>query len=208
METNKNALLVGLFVIIAIATGIGFTLWLTSAHRSDTVRYQVRVAESVGGLSIGNAVTFRGVNVGMVEKIDIVPNDTTYVRIILKVQKDTPVKKDTIAILKLQGVTGDIYVDLSGGNPKEPNLAATSKEAIPEISSEPSSITTLTAELPKILEQLSAIGVQTKKLMSDKNINNINTTLHEWQKAGKNLNDLITDIREHPTRLFFGGKEK
>lgn len=208
METNKNALLVGLFIIITIAAGLAFTLWLTATNQGETVRYQVRFAESVGGLSIGSAVTFRGVNIGMVEKIDIVPDDTIYVRIILNVQKDAPVKKDTIAILKLQGVTGDIYVDLSGGNPKEPNLAAVSKEAIPEIGSEPSSITTLTAEMPKILEQLSAIGVQTRKLMSDKNINNINTTLHEWQKAGKNLNDLITDIREHPTRLFFGGKEK
>jgi phospholipid/cholesterol/gamma-HCH transport system substrate-binding protein len=67
METDKNYFLVGLFVIIMVLGGIGFTLWLTSAGKGGYDYYRIYFAESVSGLNTKSAVKFRGVDVGNVE---------------------------------------------------------------------------------------------------------------------------------------------
>src|SRR5262249_7966040 len=83
--------------------------------------------------------------------------------------------------LKLQGLTGDVYIDLSGGAPDEPDIAVASKDEIPEIPSTPSTINTLMTRLPIItekmdhlLDQANHIAGQVDKIFSDKNVKAVN----------------------------------
>jgi phospholipid/cholesterol/gamma-HCH transport system substrate-binding protein len=181
METDKNAFLVGLFVILVIVAGLGFGLWLTTAGKGKTIHYRVYFTESVGGLKIGSAVKFQGVDVGTVEKMKIEANNPERALVDVKVLKSAPVKTGTIATLKLQGLTGDIYIDLSGGSPEEPSLADTSKDKVPEIHSKPSTIDTLMTRLPEItekmdrlLEKANHIASQMDRVFSDRNVSFIN----------------------------------
>lgn len=69
---KKQALLVGSFVIGALALVVAAILWLSDTSLFQTqLRAVIHFRGSVSGLYIGAPVTFRGVQVGQVDQIDI-----------------------------------------------------------------------------------------------------------------------------------------
>jgi len=168
METDRHYFIEGLFIIgIAVAAAF-FSVWLVSSGQRDDVLYRIHFNESVTGMALGDPVKFRGVDVGSVKAIALDPDDPRRVQVDVRLRKETPVKTDTKAILKLKGVTGVVYVELNGGAPAANSLlAATPEGQMPEIASEKSSLTAAMDQLPKVLEQFSAIEKQTKKVVSD-----------------------------------------
>lgn len=177
METTRNYFLVGLFVLIVVAAGIFFSLWLTSVGKGETMRYQIYFTESVAGLKAGSLVKFRGVDVGAVENMAIDPRDSKRIRVEIKILKSTPVKTGTVASLEIQGVSGNAYLELSGGKPDEPNLAEASKEEIPEIREGPSH------SMNAVFKKLDHVAGQLEKVFSDRNVRAVNGAIGNLSKA-------------------------
>lgn len=171
MENNKHYFLVGIFVILTTIAALCFAVWVSSSDKGDFVHYRIRFAESVSGLSEGGSVKFRGVNVGTVDSIEIDRRDTRLIKVDIKVDKDTPVKADTVASLKLQGITGVVFVELSGGTNEAPDLASLAKDGrVPEIKAKSSPLNAVIDRLPELLDKIT-IGVERiNKMMSDENI--------------------------------------
>lgn len=174
MESDKNYFLVGLFVIVMAFAGLGFTLWLTSSSGGDYNYYRIRFAESVSGLVNQSVVKFRGVNVGNVEAMGIDPKNSKIIIVDIRVLDTTPVKPDTTATLKLAGITGDLYVELSGGDDAAPIIASANPVEPAEIKAEPSSINAILNGLPQIVEKANHIADQLSKLFSDSNVKAVN----------------------------------
>jgi len=168
METDKHYFVEGLFIIgIAVAAAF-FSVWLVSSGHRDDVIYRIHFAESVSGMALGDPVKFHGVDVGTVKAMALDSADPCQVQVDVRLRKEAPVKTDTKASLKLKGITGVVYIELNGGAPDAQALVALTPEGqIPEIASEKSSLTTVMDQLPKVIEQFSAIEKQTKKVMSD-----------------------------------------
>jgi len=168
METDRRYFLEGLFIIgLSLAAAL-FFVWLANAGRRDDVIYRIHFAESVSGLALGDPVKYRGVDVGMVKAMMIDPDDPRRVQVDVRLRKETPVKTDTKASLKLKGITGVVFVELNGGNPNAESLvAATPKGTIPEIPSEKTGLALVIDQLPKVVEKFSAIEDQTKKVVTD-----------------------------------------
>jgi phospholipid/cholesterol/gamma-HCH transport system substrate-binding protein len=189
METNKNYFMVGLFVIIISGIALLFTLWLTTSGKSDYKRYQIRFSESVSGLSVGGLVKFRGVDVGNVEKITIDQTDTRLIRVDIHVIKTTPIKQDTTASLKLQGITGVVYIELLGGSPNSPEIAEEKDGDVPELKAQQSSIDALINRLPILLEKTTHIVDQIEKALNEQNIEAFGSLL-------KNANEAVSEIHD------------
>jgi len=168
METDRRYFLEGLFIIgLSLAAAL-FFVWLANTGRRDDVVYRIHFAESVSGLALGDPVKYRGVDVGMVKAMMIDPDDPRRVQVDVRLRKETPVKTDTKASLKLKGITGVVFVELNGGNPNAESLvAATPKGTIPEIPSEKTGLALVIDQLPKVVEKFSAIEDQTKKVVTD-----------------------------------------
>lgn len=168
METDKHYFFEGLF-IIALSIGIAFLfVWLSSTGHRDDVLYRIRFAESVSGMALGDPVKFHGVDVGTVKAMALDPADARKVQVDVKLRKDAPVKTDTKAMLKLKGITGVVFIELSGGAPNAQSLvAATPEGQIPEIPAEKSPLTTVLDNLPRVIEKFSAIEDQTKRVVTD-----------------------------------------
>ena len=109
-------------------------VWLSgSAHRDD-VLYRIHFYESVSGLSLGDPVKFRGVDIGTVKAMNLDAADPQRVQVDVALRKDAPVKTDTKATLMMKGITGTVYIELAGGSVDAPALlAATPPGQIPEI---------------------------------------------------------------------------
>lgn len=190
METDRHYFLEGLFIIgIAVAAAF-FSVWLVSSGQRDDVLYRIHFNESVTGMALGDPVKFHGVDVGSVKAVALDPADPRRVQVDVRLRKETPVKTDTKAILKLKGVTGVVYVELNGGAPTAKTLlAATPEGQIPEIASEKSSLTAAMDQLPKVIEQFSAIEKQTKKVVSD-------------------VGEVTERVKDSPVMKIFPAKEK
>jgi phospholipid/cholesterol/gamma-HCH transport system substrate-binding protein len=182
METDKNYFLVGLFVISMLLAGIGFSLWLTSAGKGDYNHYRIRFAESVSGLNKESAVKFRGVDIGGVEKISIDSKDSRLIQVDIRVLKSTPIKIDTTATLKLYGIAGEVYIELSGGSHNATELKAKNKDELPEIPAKPSSIDVILNGLPKLLEKANHVADQLSKIFSNENVRSVNSVARKLSK--------------------------
>jgi len=190
METDKRYFIEGLFIIGLSVAAAFFAVWLVNTGHRDDVTYRINFTESVSGLALGDAVKFRGVEVGTVTAMALDPENPSTVRVDVRLRKDTPVKVDTRASLKLKGITGVVYVELNGGSSAALRLAdATPQGGTPEIPSEKSSVAVLTEQLPKVVEKFAVLEDQATKAMAD-------------------IRGVTRQIKDNPSVLLWGSKEK
>lgn len=190
MESDKHYFLEGLFVIgFSVAVAL-FFIWLSRSGNKDDVLYRINFSESVSGLSMGDPVKYLGVPVGTVKALAIDIGDPSRVQVDVSLQKDTPIKTDTKATLKLKGITGVFFIELSGSTAKAKTLAsATPAGQVPEIPAGKSSLNTAMDELPRILKKFSAIEDQTKKVITE-------------------VHAVATKVKENPSLLLRRPKNK
>ena len=165
METRAHYVLIGAFVLSAVAAGFLFILWLGQTQR-EFDEYDIIFTERVSGLSVGAQVRFNGIQKGEVETLTIDPNDPSIVVARVRVDKDTPVKTDTKAELELVGFTGLAIIQFIGGSTTADLLKAVSEDRIPKISAEPSGI-------GQFLEGSGDVIAAANQLLSAENINGI-----------------------------------
>lgn len=168
METEKRYFLEGLFIIaFAIAAAL-FAIWLGSPGQRDDVLYRIHFPESVSGLAVGDPVKFRGVDAGTVKSIINDPDDPRLVQVDVRLRKDTPVKTDTRASLAIKGITGVVYVELSGGDKAAKSLLAETRPGkVPEIPFQKSGLKAMLDDLPRAVEKFIAIENQAKKVVAE-----------------------------------------
>ena len=122
METRAPYIIVGAFVLSAIAAVFGFVYWLNNTGgigKRDS--YQVVFNGPVPGLLVGAGVLFNGIRVGEVTSLEIIADHPHDVHATIAVAESTPVRTDTKVGLDFQGLTGVPVVALEGGeNPAAP----------------------------------------------------------------------------------------
>lgn len=177
----------GAFVLVLGAALIAAVLWLASGGywQKSYVLYRAIEDESVAGLNLNAPVKYNGVDVGKVQKIELDAVNPSRVNLLFAIEEGTPVKEDTIAVLKTQGLTGIAYVELSGGAVGSPPLLASAGSDYPVIRTKPSLAARLENVLTDVLTKL------------DSTSNNINAILSvENQTALRNaLADIATVAR-------------
>ena len=112
-------------MLVLGAALIGGVLWLASggSFRQAYDVYRAYSDESVSGLNLNAPVKYNGVEVGKVQEIRLDPANPERVNLLFAIERGTPIKVDTVAVLKTQGLTGIAYVELSGGMMKRASLA-------------------------------------------------------------------------------------
>ncbi len=171
METKVNYAIVGAFVLALGAVLIGSALWLASGGtlQKKYAPYLAIMVESVSGLNLNAPVKYNGVDVGKVRDIQLDPANPERVRLMLLIERGTPIKVDTVAVLKTQGLTGIAYVELSGGAPNAPLLEAVAPEPHPMILTKPSLSARLENVLTSVLAKLDSTSGNIDALLSEEN---------------------------------------
>jgi phospholipid/cholesterol/gamma-HCH transport system substrate-binding protein len=116
METRAPFVIVGAFVLAAIAAAFGFVYWLhNSAGIGARSTYHLQFDGPVPGLLVGASVLFNGIRVGEVTELKLAIDNPRRVNATIAVAADTPVRSDTKVGLDFQGLTGVPVVALEGG---------------------------------------------------------------------------------------------
>lgn len=166
-----NYALVGVFVLVLSTVLIGIVLWLASggAFQKKYDLYLAIVDESVAGLNLNAPVKYNGVDVGKVRQIHLDPDNPERVILLFAIERGTPIKVDTVAVLKTQGLTGIAYVELSGGARDAPPLRATAGSEYPVIRTKPSLSARLENVLTNVLAKLDSTSNNINAILSDEN---------------------------------------
>lgn len=171
MEDKLNPTAVGAFVLLLGAALVAAVLWLAAGvgGGKPTSAYQSIFTESVAGLNLDAPVKYLGVDVGKVHRIAIDPDNPRQVRLDLLIEQGTPVKQDSEAVLKSQGLTGIAYVELSGGSVGSPALVATADGTPPLIRSKPSLSARLENVMTTVLASVDRTSANLNALLSTEN---------------------------------------
>jgi phospholipid/cholesterol/gamma-HCH transport system substrate-binding protein len=171
METKVNYPLVGAFVVVLGALLLGGILWLATggAFRQKYDLYRAYEDESVSGLNLNAPVKYNGVEVGKVQEIRLDPTNPQRVNLLFAIEAGTPIRVDTVATLKAQGLTGIAYFELSGGTKGAPLLRSTKGSKYPVIRTEPSLSARLENVLTNVLAKLDSTSDNVSSFLSKKN---------------------------------------
>ncbi|HUX25521.1 MAG TPA: MlaD family protein [Burkholderiales bacterium] len=166
-----NYPIVGLFVLALGAVLIAGALWLASggAWQKQYELFRAIEDESVAGLNLNAPVKYNGVDVGKVRDIQLDPGNPARVNLLFAIERGTPIKEDTVAVLKTQGLTGIAYVELSGGARDAPRLRATAGSRYPVIRTKPSLSARLENVLTSVLAKLDSTSSNINAILSDQN---------------------------------------
>jgi phospholipid/cholesterol/gamma-HCH transport system substrate-binding protein len=174
-----NYALVGAFVLTLGALLVAGVLWLASggAWQAKYDVYQAVEEESVAGLNLNAPVKYNGVDVGKVQAIELDHANPKTVNLFFAIKRGTPIKEDTIAILKTQGLTGIAYVELSGGSVASPLLRAAQGATYPVIRTAPSLSARLENVLSSVLAKLDDTSNNINAILSKENQTALRSTL-------------------------------
>jgi len=166
-----NYAIVGAFVLALGAVLVAGVLWLASGgalHKTYHL-YLAIADESVAGLNLNAPVKYSGVDVGKVREIRLDPVNPQRVYLLLGIERGTPIREDTIAVLRTQGLTGIAYVELSGGAKESPPLVATAAYEYPVIKTKASLSARLENILTDVLGKLDSTSNNINAILSDEN---------------------------------------
>lgn len=148
METRANYVLIGAFTLLGILGALGFFVWLANRQIDREFADYNILFDNVSGLGVAGNVSFNGVSVGQVTRIRLYDKDPSKVIVGIQVNQQTPIKQDTTAQLKSQGVTGVSFIELSGGSATSPRLE---QDAV--IIAQRSVVQALTEDAPNLLKE-------------------------------------------------------
>ncbi|WP_286915533.1 MULTISPECIES: MlaD family protein [unclassified Pseudomonas] len=183
METRAHHVLIGLVTVVVVVGAMLFGLWLTKSSVDDAFKdYEVVFNEAVSGLSRGSPVQYNGIKVGDVTSLRLDPKDPRRVLARVRLSGDTPVKEDTQAKLTLAGVTGNSFIQLSGGTPQSPELK--SKDGhLPVIVASPSPISRLLNDSSDLVTNINLLLHNANLMFSESNIERLSNTLANLEQT-------------------------
>lgn len=208
---NKRAaknIKLGVFVSIGILIFIGVVYFVGSNQSlfGATTRVST-IFNNVSGLQVGNNVRFSGINVGTVERIDLVSDSTVRVTILIDNNAAQYIKKDSEATIASEGLMGNKVLSISSGSSKTAKIE--DEDKLP--SAEPIEIEAIIADLKvtaghakAISGDIEEISTQIKngegtigRLLTDPDlVNSFNRMIYTLQKSGDNALAITNDFAE------------
>lgn len=205
MERNANFIVVGVITLVGLI-GLGlFAFWL-GKYGSDEEQfrhYRTYLYESVSGLKASSPVRLKGIDVGVVEEIGIDGENPERIRIDFKIENNIPIKTDSVIVLSSQGIAGIAFLEIKGGTNDSPFIRDIDKSERPVLTSQPSVVSVLSDKAETIFEHIDNTTAKLDRLVSERNIQNTQTSL-------ENLALISTELKQNRheiTALLKGARD-
>ena len=194
MEREANYTAVGAFVLLIATMAALFVYWYAgSGDARDYKRYEIYFEGSVSGLNRGSTVRYLGVEVGRVITIRIDKRASDRVQIIADIDSHTPISRETLASLAMQGVTGLLYIDLLANTAAKRSMKSVPSEMYPVIDSVQSNFDRLLASLPELVGRATEVIDRASRVLSDQNIKAFSVTMQNIEQTSATLPGAMRD---------------
>ena len=170
MEPKASHILVGVFLLAALAALAGFLVWYSGAgSQAGQVLYQTSFRESVNGLNQGGEVRYRGIRIGEIDEIDINPDDPGLVDVTMKIGSRYRLRQGDRASLKLQGITGLVFVNIEGADAESRLLPVDPVIGMPRVPARESELARILEGAPALINQSTLLVEQVSELFGPRN---------------------------------------
>jgi phospholipid/cholesterol/gamma-HCH transport system substrate-binding protein len=196
LETRANYVIVGLVTMAVLLASFGFVYWIARfGDTQDSVSLEIRIPGSVTGLSVGSQVLFNGIKVGDVKALTIDLADPNAVIAMTDVSIQTPVTEKTQATLGFQGLTGQAYIELKGGDPNALNILEQSLKTGDQarIEADPGAVNNLISQAQAIATKANTVlgGLETFVNSNQKPLSETIANANKFSKALGDNSDQI-----------------
>ncbi len=168
METRASYIVIGAFVLVFAIGMAVFIAWISQAtFDRDFAFYKVRFEGAVTGLQQGSAVRLNGLPVGVVTTVRLDRELPGTVETVLRLGAETPVLDGAVARLEALGLTGGVFVQITGGDGAP--IRPLPGEQLAEIPSAPSNIQSALESLPQVTAQAVQLLENANRLLAAQN---------------------------------------
>jgi phospholipid/cholesterol/gamma-HCH transport system substrate-binding protein len=197
METRANYAAVGAFVLAMVVLAIGAVIWLAGGQiNAPQAHYRIYFSGLVSGLREGAAVEYNGVPVGKVEEVRIDPDNVALVRTTITTDPMLVIKRDAVATLQSNLLSGVSFIQISGGTQDAPPLKPEGNERYPVIRSVPSTLASVAASGPELIDKLNATVDRFSTLLDEKNRQALSESLESLRAFTAGLAQRNDDLAE------------
>jgi phospholipid/cholesterol/gamma-HCH transport system substrate-binding protein len=197
-ELGKK-LRVGMFVLVALAAGIGLVYALGARARLFEPRYTVHAHfTEVGGLNEGATVRLAGVQVGRVKAVNLPSEPGGKVRVDLSIAKQfsNRVRKNSMARIETQGLLGDRIIELTVGTADAP--ATHDGDVI--VAVDPTDFGKIVSQGAETVKNVAALAESLKAtaetLKQSRLIEDASATLSSTRKVTERVSRMVDDIEK------------
>ena len=181
VQTKARRLFAGAVALGALAV-LAWYQW--SATRYAT--YRLETHDAVSGLIVDSPVEFHGVEVGKVAKVELVDPGT--VRILLRIAKQAPISKATVAAITTRGLAargfmGYVYVALEDAGADRGPLPSETGPPYPMIASAASRTAAMDTTVAEAAEQLRQLARPLQALLNQQTIASLQRSLDSLQQV-------------------------
>jgi phospholipid/cholesterol/gamma-HCH transport system substrate-binding protein len=172
MEAEARYTWVGLAVLALLAAAVASMLWLKNVGGDrDLRRYAIYFErQSLDGLEVGADVDLRGIKVGRVEDYALADGGVNRVRVEVRVDRRTPVRTNTVAVVTRNYVTGIASIALVTREPAGAPLDdAPAGERHPVIAEGRSELDDLTGRVDRIGDMAATALTNLNQLLAAEN---------------------------------------
>jgi phospholipid/cholesterol/gamma-HCH transport system substrate-binding protein len=197
MEAMRERTLVGLFVLIAGGLLIGTMLVISGGLGASAVSHRAYF-KFAGGVQPGAPVRYGGLTVGKVTRVRVDPGNSTRIEIDLAVDRDAPLKTDSVAKISTLGPLSDNYIEIGTGTlpaplaPPGSELPSAEAFGLPQLGDAAQAmLPDVQSALKKLNQNLDGLQVTVARandLLNDRNRASIGSSLD-------NVNRLVADAR-------------
>ena len=184
------------FIVLLLAGAAAGLAWFFVAS-SRYVTYEVRTQDAVSGLIADAPVEFHGVEVGKVERVELI--DPHRVGIVLSVKRQAPVTMATVATITARGLasrgfTGYVYVSLEDDGGDVRPIVTAPGEPHPLIRTAPSRSVNLDTAISQVNENVQAMTDLLQTVLDQK-------TIVSLKQSTDNLQLITTTLAANNKRL-------
>ena len=176
MESKREQVLVGLFVLAATAVLVGTIFVMSGTFGRATRTYHAYFAFA-GWIEPGMSVRYSGgPRVGRIEKVQIDPRNLSRMDITFSVQSDLPVKTDSLVKIMSTTPLGDNHLEIFPGTPQAvdaPNGALLPSQPYVDLNS--------------LMVQINDIAPHAQQLLLD-----LSDRVNELKETVARVNDLLS----------------
>lgn len=194
METRSNYVVVGAVVIGLTVALFAFVLWLAKFSGDDKREFDIFFKQSISGLAVGTAVQFKGVPVGQIKQIALLPKTPDAVRVRIEVGSDVPVLQGTTAAIEGVGFTGVSQIQLTGAMAGAPPITEVGPFGRPVIPPRAGALGQLLASAPELLNNVSALTASLNELLNPANRKSLGSILASTNRLTDSLADRGPEI--------------
>jgi phospholipid/cholesterol/gamma-HCH transport system substrate-binding protein len=191
METKANYVLIGAFTLAVVAAAFGFVFWFQNlGAAAQRIPLRIVFEGAASGLRTGGNVNFNGIKIGEVTSIKL--DDPKRVVVIAAVDKNAPIRRDSLVGLEFAGLTGVSSVSLKGGS-VEAGGVPVAEDGVPTLTADPNAIQDIGEAVRGVLQNVNKLVTENQEALRS-SMSNIEVFSKSLAANSSRIDSIMTGV--------------